>query len=93
MKMYVSSRIEGEVGRFAVAMATRRDHVVVKRCHVLMECLNSRLLHLSPPPPPSKLHSKLLVIANNLQNVERILFDLHLLSLGLQLGWKDWKGR
>ena len=34
------------------------------------------------PPPPSKLHSKLLAIANNLQKVERILFDLHLLSLG-----------
>ena len=69
----------GEVGRYAVAKATRREVQAVERCHAVLDRLSGEMLLLRVNAQMSK---KAEALATNLRKLEIVLYELSLATAG-----------
>uniref|UniRef100_A0A7S1NCU6 Translin n=1 Tax=Eutreptiella gymnastica TaxID=73025 RepID=A0A7S1NCU6_9EUGL len=69
----------GEVGRYAVAKATRREIQAVERCHAVLDRLSGEMLLLRVN---SQMAKKAEALATNLRKLEIVLYELSLATAG-----------
>jgi len=71
--------LTGEIGRYAVAQATRRDVAAVQRCRAVLDALAGEMLSLRLP---ASLNKKGDSLNTNLRKIERLQYDLMLAAGG-----------
>lgn len=71
----------GEVGRFAVAAATRRDKTLVTKARVVVMNVSKILLHINMNGKvPSRMFKKISTLRNNLKKLEHLSYELSLVK-------------
>jgi predicted translin family RNA/ssDNA-binding protein len=71
----------GEVGRFAVAAATRRDKALVTKARIVVMNVSKILLHINMNGKvPSRMFKKISTLRNNLKKLELLSYELSLVK-------------
>lgn len=71
----------GEVGRFAVAAATRRDKAMVKKAKNVVMTVTKILLHINMNGKvPSRMSKKISALRNNLKKLEHLNYEMSLVK-------------
>ena len=71
----------GEVGRFAVAAATRRDKAMVKKAKNVVMTVTKILLHINMNGKvPSRMFKKISTLRNNLKKLEHLNYEMSLVK-------------